>query len=302
MTEQPPTALPEGACLTAKIPDSSTSRLGAVVLNPYRIAPLTAVIRDGGQTIGDARVRVLGRGEQGIDIDYPVRDTTLLQHGGIPVFGLYPDHVNQVEVAYTLNGERVRERYRIYAPAVRLPAIAGQSGALPRVEPLTVDPTLKKRLYLFNHLLTEIPGNRQLKWNAQGGAAEWDSLGINWIADTQGEVRWYLDIERLHDSGHVDGLGASMGFQQTADGKLVWGQGQRYYKHDLLGRPLWSGACRPNSPTSPMKSARPPAAPTCCGWPAATPGAPTASRCAACATTSWKSTATAKCSTSGTSG
>ncbi|WP_228299720.1 aryl-sulfate sulfotransferase [Klebsiella pneumoniae] len=30
-----------------------------------------------------------------------------------------------------------------------------------------------------------------------------------------------------------------MGFQQTADGKLIWGQGQRYYKHDLLGRPVW---------------------------------------------------------------
>ncbi|TBV14658.1 aryl sulfotransferase [Stutzerimonas kirkiae] len=239
MTEQNTTALPEGACLTAKIPDSTTTRLGSVVVNPYRIAPLTAVIRDGGQTIGQARVRVLGRGEQGVDIDYQVRDSTLWQHGGIPVFGLYPDHVNQVEVAYTLNGERVRERYQIYAPAVRLPAIACQTGALPQVEPLKVDPSLKKRLYLFNHLLTEIPGNRQLKWNAQGGAAEWDSVGVNWIADTRGEVRWYLDIERLHDSSHVDGLGASMGFQQTADGKLIWGQGQRYYKHDLLGRPLW---------------------------------------------------------------
>lgn len=232
-------SLPEGACITAGFPDTPVSRLGAVVVNPYGIAPLTALIRDGGQTLSDARVRVLGKGEQGIDIDYPVSNSSLWTHGGIPVFGLYPDHRNDVEVAYTLNGERIRERYSIYAGAVRLPTIASQSGALPSVEPVKVDPALKKRLYLFNHLLTEIPGNRQLKWNAQGGAAEWDSVGINWISDSNGDVRWYLDIERLHDSTRVDGLGASMGFQQTADGKLIWGQGQRYFKHDLLGRPVW---------------------------------------------------------------
>lgn len=232
--------IPEGACLTAGIPDTTVSRLGAIVLNPYGIAPLTALIRDGGQTLSNARVRVLGRGEQGIDIDYPVSDKALWTHGGIPVFGLYPDHRNEVEVAYTLRGERVRERYSVYAPAVRLPAIAAQEGALPLVEPVKVDASLKTRLYLFNHLLTDVAGsNRQLKWNAQGGAAEWDSVGINWITDSRGEVRWYLDIERLHDSTRVDGLGASMGFQQTADGKLIWGQGQRYFKHDLLGRPVW---------------------------------------------------------------
>lgn len=232
--------IPEGACLTAGIPDTVVSRLGAIVLNPYRIAPLTALIRDGGQTLSSARVRVLGRGEEGVDIHYPVSDKTLWTHGGIPVFGLYPEHRNEVEVAYTLNGERVRERYVIYAPAVRLPAVASQETALPTVEPVKVDGSLKNRLYLFNHLLTDVPGsNRQLKWNAQGGAAEWDSVGINWITDSQGEVRWYLDIERLHDSTRVDGLGASMGFQQTADGKLIWGQGQRYFKHDLLGRPVW---------------------------------------------------------------
>jgi arylsulfate sulfotransferase len=233
-------ALPEGACLTAAIPETEAGRLGAIVLNPYAIAPLTALIRDGGQTLSDARVRVLGRGERGIDIQYPVSDQALWTHGGIPIFGLYPDYGNQVEVVYSLKGERIRERYRIYAPAVRLPVVADQLGALPDVKPVKVDARLNKRLYLFNHLLTVIPGsNRQLKWNAQGGAAEWDSVGINWISDSKGEVRWYLDIERMHDSTHVDGVGASMGFQQTSDGKLIWGQGQRYFKHDLLGRAIW---------------------------------------------------------------
>ena len=72
-----------------------------------------------------------------------------------------------------------------------------------------------------------------------GGAAEWDSVGNNWIADSNGDVRWYLDIEQIHDSNRRDGLGGTMGFQQTRDGKLIWGQGQTYSKFDLLGRRIW---------------------------------------------------------------
>ncbi|MFP3500181.1 aryl-sulfate sulfotransferase, partial [Pseudomonas sp. SIMBA_059] len=76
-------------------------------------------------------------------------------------------------------------------------------------------------------------------WNALGGAAEWDQVGNNWIADSNGDVRWYLDIEQIHDSNRRDGLGGTMGFQQTRDGKLIWGQGQTYSKYDLLGRRIW---------------------------------------------------------------
>ncbi len=36
----------------------------------------------------------------------------------------------------------------------------------------------------------EIPGDRAFKLNALGGAAEWDLLGNNWIADSNGDVRW----------------------------------------------------------------------------------------------------------------
>ncbi|KAH8109933.1 arylsulfotransferase [Phellopilus nigrolimitatus] len=48
-----------------------------------------------------------------------------------------------------------------------------------------------------------------------------------------------MDIEQIHDSTSKEGLGATMGFQQTSDGKIIFGQGQRYYKYDLLGRPVW---------------------------------------------------------------
>ncbi|MDH4873175.1 aryl-sulfate sulfotransferase [Pseudomonas sp. BN515] len=231
--------LPEGACITAKVPERGTALLGDVVVNPYKLAPLTAIIRDGGQAISAAYVRVLGKGERGVDIAYEVSDRSLWTYGGIPVFGLYPDHVNQVEVTYKLAGERIRERYQVYAPAVRLPVVANQTAALPLVEPIKVAPGFEHRLYLFNHLLGEIPGGRAFKWNALGGAAEWDQVGNNWISDSNGDVRWYLDIEQIHDSGRRDGLGGTMGFQQTRDGKLIWGQGQTYSKYDLLGRRVW---------------------------------------------------------------
>jgi hypothetical protein len=239
-TETP--AIPEGACITAKVPERGTALLGDVVVNPYKLAPLTAIIRDGGQAISAAHVRVLGRGERGVDIAYEVSERSLWTYGGIPVFGLYPDHVNQVEVTYKLDGERIRERYQVYAPAVRLPVVANQTAALPLVEPIKVAPGFEHRLYLFNHLLGEIPGGRAFKWNALGGAAEWDQVGNNWIADSNGDVRWYLDIEQIHDSGRRDGLGGTMGFQQTRDGKLIWGQGQTYSKYDLLGRRVWQRA------------------------------------------------------------
>ena len=61
-TETP--VLPEGACLTAKVPERAEALLGDVVVNPYRLAPLTAIIRDGGRSLSDAHVRVRGRGER----------------------------------------------------------------------------------------------------------------------------------------------------------------------------------------------------------------------------------------------
>ncbi|WP_430523177.1 aryl-sulfate sulfotransferase N-terminal domain-containing protein, partial [Salmonella enterica] len=39
--------------------------------------------------------------DNGQEIAYKVNNKYLLTYGGIPVFGLYPDYVNTVEVEYT---------------------------------------------------------------------------------------------------------------------------------------------------------------------------------------------------------
>lgn len=66
----------------------SKGKIGEIVVNPYGIAPLTAVIRN----------------------------------GGIPVFGLYPDYMNQVEVTYKRSlgqkTENMKETYKIYGAPI----------------------------------------------------------------------------------------------------------------------------------------------------------------------------------------
>ena len=95
--------------------------LGEVMMNPYGIAPLTAIVRDGGYTVKDVTVRVLPKPD-GREIKYKVSDRQVLTHGGIPVFGLYPDYVNKVEVSYTreLRGktEKFTDTIQLYAPPV----------------------------------------------------------------------------------------------------------------------------------------------------------------------------------------
>ena len=107
-------------------------KIGAVVMNPYKTAPLTAIIRNAGYALTDIKVTVKAK-EGGVDIGYDVSDKKALQHGGIPIWGLYPDYVNKVEVSYKRNGEAVSETYEIYAPAV---AVYGsgtrQTRALPQ--------------------------------------------------------------------------------------------------------------------------------------------------------------------------
>ena len=75
-------------------------QLGAVDMNPYKIAPLTAIIRDAGFTIQNIHVRIVPKAN-GQEIAYKVTNQKAKTYGGIPVFGLYPDYVNTVEVSYT---------------------------------------------------------------------------------------------------------------------------------------------------------------------------------------------------------
>ena len=71
---------------------ATQGHIGEVIVNPYSIAPLTAIIRNGGYELTEATVRIVPK-PQGQEIKYKVSRSELLTHAGIPVFGLYPDYM-----------------------------------------------------------------------------------------------------------------------------------------------------------------------------------------------------------------
>lgn len=211
--------------------------LGAVEVAPYdSVFPLTAIINKENHDIKNVKVTVLPKTENGVEISYDVGPQTINTHNGIPVFGLYPDYVNKVKVDWEENNQPQTYTWSIYASPVYLPATGLQTAVLPTVEPVKVDSALKNRLYLFNHFVSKPTDGKLIYTN--GGAANWDRTGINWISDTNGDVRGYMNIDKFRDSDNITRMGSMMSFHQVQDGNLIFGQGQRYFKYDFLGRKI----------------------------------------------------------------
>lgn len=222
-------------------------QLGETVVNPYGLAPLTAVIRNGGYVLKQARVRVLPK-KGGQEISYQVGPSTLLTHGGIPIFGLYPDWKNQVEVTYVRvfgdEEKEVTETYDIWTAPVWTEVIGDPSKNPALVQTKVVKKAPKEfadRLYLLNNLGQIDSRSARVVWNnPEGGALQWNNLQKNVIVDTQGEIRWYMKTEKIYDPETIYQAGIMMGFHQNEDGALSWGYGQRYVKYDLLGRKIFN--------------------------------------------------------------
>ena len=225
----------------------TTGKIGAVNLNPYGIAPLTAVIRNGGYTVTDVSVRIVPK-EGGQEIAYKVSDTQVRTHGGIPVFGLYAGWRNTVEVTYTrvFQGEEktVTESYVINTQPAWLettgnPAIAQNFMTAKVTTPVPKE--FSDRLYFINNLgAADVRASRAVWNNPVGGALQWNNPPRNAILDTKGEIRWYMKADRIYDPESLYDAGIMMGFHQADDGFLTFGYGQRYAKYDLMGREVFN--------------------------------------------------------------
>ena len=222
-------------------------QIGEVINNPYDIAPLTSVIRNGGWVLKSAEVRVVPK-KGGQEIRYSVGPEALRTHGGIPVFGLYADHLNTVEVKYVrVNGgkdEAIDERYQIYTPPVYTEPSWGDTRSYKTFDVEIVRQAPKDfadRLYFINNLLPASPKGMRAVWNnPMGGALQWTFHPQNAVVDTQGEVRWYMLPTSIYDPRDPYRSGMMMGFHQNADGALSFGYGQRYAKYDLMGREIFN--------------------------------------------------------------
>lgn len=230
-----------------KVEYAVQGQLGETVVNPYGIAPLTAVIRNGGYVLKSATVRIVPK-KGGQEIQYQVGPEALRTHGGIPVFGLYADWKNTVEVTYTrvFFGEEktVSETYDIWTPAAWVDVTGN-----PSVKPTYMSAkVLKKapaefadRLYFINNIGAVDSKAARAVWNnPTGGALQWNNPPRNAILDTQGEVRWYMKHDAMYDAATIYNAGIMMGFHQNEDGALSWGYGQRYAKYDLMGREIFN--------------------------------------------------------------
>lgn len=219
-------------------------KLGAVVMNPYKIAPLTAVIKNGGYTVRDVTVRIVPK-EGGAELSYPVADTRVLQYGGIPIFGLYPDYYNTVEVSYTRIQGQKSERVEKEVYKFKTPGLYGMGKGAPdkefffKADVKKMDPAFKDRLYLVNNLAQQPSGAMHVWNNPSGGALEWDFITQNVIIDSAGDIRWYLLNEGIQDPDSIYRAGIMMGFKQNPDGAFSWGFGQTWVKYDLMGRKIF---------------------------------------------------------------
>ena len=235
-------ASPSGPGYTYEVP----GQLGAVAVNPYKIAPLTAVIYNGGYVLKNVSVRIVPK-QNGQEIAYKVGDNQAKTYGGIPVFGLYADWRNTVEVEYDRwQGDQmkhIKETYRIWtAPAyVETDGYGARDTGFFNPEVKKVDPEFKDRLYFVNNLGQLDARSTKTVWNNPvGGALQWNYSPQNTIIDTTGEIRWYMLPETIYSFDNIWYGGTMMGFRQEADGAMSWGYGQRYAKYDIMGREIFN--------------------------------------------------------------
>lgn len=239
----PTSVMAIGGASGAAIDYPVQGQIGEVVMNPYNIAPLTAVIKNGGYMIKDVNVRIVPK-EGGQEISYTVAPRHLLTHGGIPVFGLYPDYMNTVEVEYTRlfggKAEKVKESYKLRTPGIYTD-IDGQSQPMFSTSVKKVAPEFKDRLYFVNNLMEKSGKGTKVVWNnPTGGALEWNFYPRNAIIDTAGDIRWYMLADSIYDIQSIYKGGVMMGFKQNTDGAMSWGYGQRYAKYDIMGREIFN--------------------------------------------------------------
>ena len=249
----PLSVMASGGASGTKIDWIVEGELGTVVINPYDIAPLTAVIRNGGYVLTKASVRIVPK-KGGQEIRYDVGPQTLLTHGGIPVWGLYADYMNTVEVRYTRvfqgKSEEKTETYKIRTAPVYFEATGNRAqspGAFQIDVKTRPSKEFKDRLYFINNLLSPGPKSQQVVWNNPvGGAQEWANYPQNAVVDTTGETRWFMKPDAIYDPRDPFKSGIMMGFHQNDDGTLTWGYGQRYVKYDIMGREVYNRLISPN--------------------------------------------------------
>lgn len=234
-------------------PAQPAGKLGAVVVDPYGNASLTALVELDSHIISDVKVTVHGKGEKGVPVTYTVGKESLETYDGIPIFGLYQKFANNVTVEYKENGKAMKDDYVVQTSAIVNHYMDNRSiSDLQQTKVIKVAPGFEDRLYLVNtHTFT--PQGAEFHWHGEkdknagildagpaGGALPFDIAPYTFVVDTQGEYRWWLDQDTFYD-GHdmnINKRGYLMGIRETPRGTFTAVQGQHWYEFDMMGQIL----------------------------------------------------------------
>ncbi len=142
-------------------------KLGAVVVDPYGNAPLTALVELDSHIISDVKVTVHGKGEKGVPVTYTVGKESLETYDGIPIFGLYQKFANNVTVEYKENGKAMKDDYVVQTSAIVNHYMDNRSiSDLQQTKVIKVAPGFEDRLYLVNtHTFT--PQGAEFHWHGE---------------------------------------------------------------------------------------------------------------------------------------
>lgn len=170
-------------------------------LNPFKYAPLTAMLDVEANQPCRASVKVLGQlpVEQSFD--------TYSANLKVPVVGLYAGRTNKVELTLQFEEGEVKDTIEILTEG--LPAY------FPRIEINKLD---RSQMEPGMHLC-------DIHYAKQG---KYDSRPL--IFDDSGEVRWYLDLGFFGD--------IIWPVQRLKNGNLLVGGRNRIYEYDMLGQEL----------------------------------------------------------------
>ncbi|EEE1227097.1 aryl-sulfate sulfotransferase [Salmonella enterica] len=200
-------------------PAQPAGKLGAVVVDPYGNAPLTALVELDSHIISDVKVTVHGKGEKGVPVTYTVGKESLETYDGIPIFGLYQKFANNVTVEYKENGKAMKDDYVVQTSAIVNHYMDNRSiSDLQQTKVIKVAPGFEDRLYLVNtHTFT--PQGAEFHWHGEkdknagildagpaGGALPFDIAPYTFVVDTQGVDVW--DLTKILDPMRDALLGA----------------------------------------------------------------------------------------------
>ena len=170
-------------------------------LNPYKISPLTALLRIDSKKPCSVAIKVLG--ETSIEHSYD----TYKNKFSIPVLGLYPNTTNKVLITLSYEGGKIVDTVKI------------RTNAIPREFPsIEINKVDRSKMESGLHTCEiHFANHGKLK-------------SMPFMFDDQGKVRWYLDL-----SFHGKMVSP---FQRLKDGTILMVGRQIIYEFNMLGKPL----------------------------------------------------------------